>query len=82
MAILPDLGTAGLYALAAFLLVLGVLVVFVESVRPSRFLLVLIVCIVAAGGFVALGETGVALVPLGVGGAFVANQVFEWLTMR
>ncbi len=82
MALLPDLGTAGLYALAAFLLVLGVLVVFVESVRPSRFLLVLIVCLVAAGGLVAVGESGVALVPLGIGGAFVANQAFEWLTMR
>ncbi len=82
MAILPDLGTAGLYALAAFLVVLGVLVVFVESVRPSRFLAVLIVCIVASGGLVGVGETGVALLPLSVGAAFVANQVFEWLTMR
>jgi len=82
MALLPDLGTAALYALAAFLLVLGVLVVFVETVRLSRFLAVVVGSILAASGLALVGEAGVALVLLGVGGAFLANQVFEWLTIR
>lgn len=82
MAILPDLGAAGLYAAAAFLLVLGVLVVFVETIRSSRLVLILSACLAVAIGLVVLGETGLALIVLGVGAAFLANHVFEWLTTR
>ncbi len=82
MALLPDLGTAGLYAVAVFLLILGVLVVFVETVRPPRLALVVGASIVAAVGLAVLGEIGLALIPMGIAAAFVANQAFEWLTAR
>lgn len=82
MAILPDLGAAGLSAVAAFLLVLGVLVVFVETIQPSRLVLIMIACFAVAVGLVILSESGLALVVLGVGAAFLANHVFESLTTR
>lgn len=82
MPLLPDLGTAGLYAVAAFLLVLGILVVFVESIRPSRFLAVVFASVFAAAGLLLLGEAGVAIILVGIAGAFIANHIFEWLTAR
>ncbi len=82
MAFLPDPAAAVLYGLAAFLVVLGVLVVFVEMIRLARFLLLLSADVAFAILLVLLGELGVALVVLGLGGALIANQVFEWLTTR
>lgn len=74
--------TAGLYALAAFLVVLGVLVVFVETIRLTTVAVVLVADVLLALVLTVLGEFGVALVVLGFGGAVLANHVFEWLTTR
>lgn len=82
MALLPDPATAGLYAAIVFLVTLGVLVVFVETVRFARFVAIVIACFVAALVLVLVGEFGVSLSFLGFGGAFIANHVFEWLTTR
>jgi len=82
MAFLPDPAAAALYGLAAFLVVLGILVVFVEAIRMARFLLLLSADVALAILLVLFSELGVALVVLGLGGALIANQVFEWLTTR
>ncbi len=82
MALLPDLTTAGGVALALFLLVLGILVIFVESVPPRLLGLILIVALVLAVLLAVIGELGVALVVLGLPAALVANGIFEWLTTR
>ncbi len=82
MALLPDPATAALYGLAAFLLLLGILVVFVEAVRPVRFLAALVADVAIAILLAVGGELGVSFIVLGVGGALLANQAFEWLTTR
>jgi len=82
MAVLPDLAAAGLYGLVVFLVVLGFLVVFVETVQPRRLLGLLLGTSLVAIVLVSLGETGIVLLALGFGGALVANQTFEWLTTR
>lgn len=82
MALLPDLVTAGGVALAVFLIVLGVLVVFVESLDRRIAAVSILVPLVLAAVFVLLGELGVAFVLVGLAGAVAANEVFERLTMR
>ena len=82
MAALPDLAAAGLYGVVVFLLALGLLVIFVETISPRRLIALLLgsflVSIVLAG----MGETGLAFLALGVGAALIANHAFEWLTTR
>lgn len=82
MAFLPDLATAGAAALVAFLVTLGVLVVFVESVPGRTAALVFLVALVLAALLAILGESGIGLILIGFAAAFVANGVFEWLTTR
>lgn len=82
MAVLPDLAVAGLYALVVFLLVLGVLVVFVETLEPRQLRGFLLLAGVVAFIIAASGEVGLALLVLGAAAAFMANEVFEWLTAR
>jgi len=82
MALLPDLATAALYAAVVFLVSLGFLVVFVETVRPVRVIVALVVCALAALGLLWFVETGLAFLMVALAGAVVANQVFEWLTTR
>ncbi|HEX9339564.1 MAG TPA: hypothetical protein VF992_00085 [Thermoplasmata archaeon] len=82
MALIPDLAVATLYAAVVFLLVLGVLIIFVETVRPSHLRAVLAADFGLVGFLVIAGEGGVALLVLAVAGSFVANHVFEWLTTR
>lgn len=82
MPVLPDIASAGLYGLVVFLLTLGLLVVFVETVRPSRLVALLTGSLVLAVALALAGEVGLALLPAGFGGAFLANHVFEWLTKR
>jgi len=82
MPFLPDLATAALYAVVVFLLVLGFLIVFVEAVRPSQLLALLITDFVVAGIFVFAGEYGMSLLSLAVAASFIANHIFEWLTTR
>lgn len=80
MSLLPDVATAGLYALGLFLVILGFLVVFVETVRPSRLVALLTGSLVLAVALALAGEVALALLPAGFGGAFLANHLFEWLT--
>ncbi len=82
MALLPDLATAALYALVVFLLVLGGLVIFVETIRASRLFALLAADIVAVALLAVVGEIGIAIVIAGFGLALIANQAFEWLTTR
>lgn len=82
MAVLPDLAAAGVYAFVSFLLALGILVVFVETI-PARLLAGLLVFVaVLALGLAGAGEAGIAFLVLGVGAALVANAMFERLTIR
>lgn len=82
MTFLADPDTAALYAVGVFLVTLGVLVVFVETVRLARFVTVVVVSFVVALLLALVGESGMALLMLGFGGAFITNHVFEWLTTR
>ena len=82
MALVPDPARAILYAAVVFLVVLGVLVLFVETVAFTRFVAIVTGCLVVALALLLLGELGLALFPLGIGGAFIANHAFEWLTTR
>lgn len=82
MALMPDPATAGLYATVVFLVILGVLVVFVETVSFLRFVAVVVGSFVLALALVFLGELGLSFLPLALGGAFIANHMFEWLTTR
>lgn len=82
MALIPDLTSAALYAVVVFLLFLGLLVVFVETI-PPRLLMVMILAAILFGAWLAwIGEPGLSFVALGVAAALVANQAFEWLTNR
>ena len=82
MALLPDVAAAALYAVVVFLLSLGFLVVFVETISPRRLMAFLVGALVLGVAFVSVGELGLALLVAGGACAFVANQVFEWLTSR
>lgn len=82
MALLPDLAAAALYGVVVFLLALGILVIFVETVPPRRLLAALVVAAILAIGIASAGEPGVSFLIVGAGGAFLANHAFEWLTNR
>lgn len=82
MALLADPATAGLAATGVFLITLGVLVVFIETIAFFRFVAIVVACFVLALLLILIGETGLAFVPLAFGSAFIANQAFEWLTTR
>jgi hypothetical protein len=80
MALLPDLATAGLYALVVFLLALGFLVIFVEVVPPRRLVAALFGSVLVAIALAGMGEVGIGFLVLAVGGALIANYTFERLT--
>jgi hypothetical protein len=82
MAALPDLAAAALYGVVVFLLALGFLVIFVETVPPRRLIALLLGSFLVAVVLAGMGETGIAFLALGVGAALVANHAFEWLTTR
>ena len=82
MAALPDLAAAGLYGVVVFLLALGFLVIFVETVPPRRLIALLLGAFLVAVVLAGMGETGVAFLALGIGAALIANYAFEWLTTR
>src|SRR5438105_15089293 len=73
MAALPDLAAAGLYGVVVFLLALGFLVIFVETVPPRRLIALLLGSFLVAVVLVAMGETLSAFLALGVGGALDGN---------
>lgn len=82
MALLPDLAAAALYAVVVFLLSLGLLVVFVETI-PPRLLMVVILAVILFGAWLAwVGEVGLSFLALGIAIALGANHAFEWLTAR
>ncbi len=82
MPLLPDLTVAGGIALAVFLLTLGVLVIVLESV-PRRIVFgLLLITIVLVAVLSLLGELGIGIILLAFAAAFLANDVFEWLTTR
>ncbi len=82
MALLPDLASAVLYGVVVFLLVLGFLVVFVETVPTRRLVAATVGVFLIAVGLASTGEAGAAFLAVGVGAALVANHAFEWLTTR
>ncbi len=82
MVLLPDIAAATLYAVVVFLLVLGVLIVFVETVQTSRLSAIVVADLGIAAFLGFAGEIGTALVVLAVSGSFLANHAFEWLTTR
>jgi len=82
MAVFPDLTTAVLYGVVVFLLVLGFLVVFVETIPPRLLMVILLAAILFAAWLAWVGEAGLAFLALGAAAALVANHAFEWLTSR
>jgi hypothetical protein len=79
---LLDPGTGALVGAVVFLLVLGVLVIFVEALRTSLVLTFVIVAVVGAALLASLGELGLGFALLGFGGAVIADHAFDWLTTR
>lgn len=82
MALLPDLAAAALYGAVVFLLALGILVIFVETVSLRRLVAALVIDAILAIGLASAGETGVSVLVIGAGAALLANHAFEWLTTR
>lgn len=82
MALLPDLAAAALYGAVVFLLTLGILVVFVETISPRRTVAALVGAAIVAIGLASAGEPGLSLLAIGFGAALVANHAFESLTTR
>jgi len=82
MALIPDLAAAALYALVVFLLFLGLLVVFVETIPPRLLMVIILAAILFAAWLAWVGEAGLSFLGLAVAAALVANQAFERLTSR
>ncbi len=82
MALIPDLTAAALYAVVVFLLFLGLLVVFVETIPPRLLMVIILAAILFAGWLAWVGEAGLSFLGLAVAAALVANQAFERLTSR
>ncbi len=82
MSLLPDLTLAGGIALAVFLLTLGVLVIFLESVPRRMVFGLLLITIVVVAALSLFDELGIGIILLAFAAAFLANDVFEWLTTR
>lgn len=82
MAVLPDLGAAALLAGVVFLLVLGVLVVFMDVVSLRRTAVSLAALAIVGTGLFLAGEPGIALIFAALAAALIGNQAFERLTSR
>src|SRR2546428_13937879 len=80
MALLPDLAAAALYAVVVFLLFLGLLVVFVETIPPRLLMVMILATILFAAWLAWVGEIGLSFLALGAGAALAANPAFERLT--
>jgi len=68
--------------LVVFLLFLGLLVVFVETIPPRLLMVILLAAILFAAWLAWVGEAGLSFLALGAAAALVANHAFEWLTTR
>jgi hypothetical protein len=82
MALLPDLTSAALYAGVLFLLVLGVLVVFAESIGRKRLGVLLAINAAAVLILIGIGEAGLGILAAAFGLAFVIHEFFERLSSR
>lgn len=82
MALLPDLALAGGIALAIFLITLGLLVVFTDSLGHRIAASLVFTALLAAAVLALVGEPGLGMSAGGFAGAVVANAAFEWLTTR
>src|SRR2546422_1170225 len=82
MALLPDLTAAALYALVVFLLFLGLLVVFVETIPPRLLMVIILAAILFAAWLAWVGEAGVSFLALRLAGAPPANHAFQLLAPR
>src|SRR5947199_7537430 len=82
MAALPDLAAAGLYGVVVFLLALGFLVIFMETVPPRRLIALLLGSFLVAVVLAGMGEKGVAYLARGSGAAIIETSAFEALTAR
>src|SRR5436309_15712726 len=80
MAALPDLAAAGLYGVVVFLLALGFLVIFMETVPPRRLIALILGSFLVAVVLAGMGATGVAFLELRIGWALVAICAFVRLT--
>jgi len=82
MAVLSDLSVAAIAAVVVFLGSLGVLVIFVESVKGHRLVAFVAVDAVIAAAFLIAGDVGMAVVALAVAAAALTNEAFERFTLR
>src|SRR5437763_3024704 len=82
MAALPHLAAAGLYGVVVFLLALGFLVIFVETVPPRRLIALLLGSFLVAVVLAGMGETGFAFLLLGIGADLISNYEFYRLLRR
>src|SRR5256712_12455547 len=82
MALIPDLAAAALYALVVFLLFLGLLVVFVETIPPRLLMVIILAAILFAAWLAWVGEAGGSFLALGLAAALLANPAFQWVTTR
>jgi len=82
MALLPDLAAAALDAVVVFLLFLGLLVVFVETIPPRLLMVVMLAVVLFAAWLAWVGEAGLSFIAIGVAAGLGVNHAFEWLTTR
>src|SRR2546422_9943865 len=82
MALIPDLATAALYAVVVFLLFLGLLVVFVETIPPRLLMVIILAAILFAAGLAWVGEAGPLFLGRQTAAGLPANHGFERLTTR
>src|SRR2546425_11276546 len=80
MALLPDLTAAALYALVVFLLFLGLLFVFVETIPPRLLMVIILAAILFAAWLGWVGEAGASILCLGLAAALLWNHAFYGFT--
>lgn len=77
MPLLPDLGIAAAAAGVTFFLLLGLLVIFLETIEPKLFLGSVFILIGLTLALFLVNEAGVALITLGVMGALLVDQAIK-----
>jgi len=80
MALIADIGIAAAIALVVFFVLLGLLVIFVESVDLKFVLGVLFMLLGLTIALVTIGEAGIALVTMAAVAAVVMDQMLEHFT--
>jgi len=80
MALIADIGIAAAIALVVFFVLLGLLVIFVESVDLKFVLGILFMLLGLTIALVTIGEAGIALVTMAAVAAVVMDQMLEHFT--